>query len=259
MATEYDNIARDYQQSKKLPFRECIEWYTYRRMLGAVSGKNILDLACGEGFYSRRVKQLGAATVVGVDISSKMIAMAKRQEAARPLGIDYIVGDASEPVVHGNFDMVIASYLLNYARSRQELLAFCRTIAVNLKAGGRFVSINNNPDHPPQTFEACRRYGFNKTLSGALVEGAAIAYEFYRGGRAFKFDNYYLTRASHNWAFRRAGLTAIHWQDVTVSPDCRRRHGMAYWQDFLTHAPIIGIESGRPAAPNQQLANAREF
>jgi len=247
MTAEYDKIARDYRQSKKLPFRECIEWYTYRCLLGEVSGKKILDLACGEGFYSRRVKRLGAAAVVGVDISSKMIAMAKRQEGARPLGIEYRVGDAREPIVYGAFDLVIASYLLNYARSRQELLAFCRTIAANLKTGGRFVSINNNPDQPPQTFETCRRYGFNKTLAGALVEGAAISYEFFRDGRTFKFDNYYLTRSSHEWAFRRAGLTAVHWHDVTVSPDCRRRHGMAYWQDFLTHAPIIGIESGRAA------------
>ncbi|WP_437751213.1 class I SAM-dependent methyltransferase [Sorangium sp. So ce1389] len=29
----------------------------------------MLDLACGTGFYSRLVKSLGAAEVVGVDVS----------------------------------------------------------------------------------------------------------------------------------------------------------------------------------------------
>ena len=245
MASQYDHIAESYQESKKLPFRECIEWYTYRRLLGDVSGMKILDLACGEGFYSRRVKRLGAAAVVGVDVSKKMIELAKRQEVALRLGVDYIVGDAGEPVVYGSFDMVIASYLLNYARTCRQLLAFCRTIAANLKTGGRFVSINNNPDQPPETFATCRRYGFDKTLSGSLVEGAAISYKFYRGGQAFKFDNYYLSPSSHDWAFRQAGMTAPIWHGVAASPECLQQYGKDYWRDFLTHAPIIGIESGR--------------
>ena len=137
MSTEYDKIARAYQQSKTLVFRECIEWYSYRRLLGDVSGLKILDLACGEGFYSRRVKLLGAAKVLGVDVSAKMIDLARQQENALPLDIEYVVADAGQQKIFGVFDMVIASYLLNYARSRQELLAFCRTIAANLKPSAR--------------------------------------------------------------------------------------------------------------------------
>ena len=243
MSVEYDKIAREYQLSKILPFRECIEWYSYRQLLGNVTGKTILDLGCGEGFYSRRVKALGASMVVGVDISEKMIELARQQEAARPLGIEYIVADAGLENVFGDFDMVIASYLLNYAGSRKELLAFCRTIAGNLKPGGHFVSVNNNPDQSPQTYHACRRYGFKKTLSGPLVEGAVITYEFFRGGQSFKIDNYYLSRGAHEWAFRKAGMADLHWHDIEVSPDCERRNGIAFWKDFLNHAPIIGLQS----------------
>ena len=84
MSAEYDHIAGDYRLSKRLPFRECVEWYSYRRLIGDVSGQKILDLACGEGFYSRRVSALGAAKVVGVDISTVMIERAWQQEAERP-------------------------------------------------------------------------------------------------------------------------------------------------------------------------------
>ena len=245
MPVDYDKIAREYQQSKTLLFRECIEWYSYQQLLGDVSGLKVLDLACGEGFYSRRVKLRGADVVVGVDVSTQMIELARRQEAAQPLGIEYIVADAGQEDVFGVFDMVIASYLLNYARSREELLAFCRTIAANLKPGGRFVSINNNPDQPPQTYPACRQYGFNKTLVGPLVEGAAISYEFFRGGRSFKIDNYYLSRDTHDWAFRQAGMSGLCWHDIQVSPGCQQRNGIAFWKNFLNHAPIIGLESAR--------------
>lgn len=258
MTTDYNKIARDYQLSKSLPFRECIEWYTYRQLLGDVSGFRILDLACGEGFYSRRVKQLGAASVIGVDASEKMIDLAKHHEANQPMDIDYVVGDANNLVVYGGFDMVIASYLLNYAQTRMQLVAFCRTIAANLNVRGRFVSINNNPYQPPRTFETCRQYGFNKSLSGPLVEGAAITYEFFRDGHAFRFDNYYLSRATHGWAFQKAGLTVPHWHAIAASPECIKRYGKAYWQDFLTYAPIVGIESRRASDSHRPLANYRE-
>jgi ubiquinone/menaquinone biosynthesis C-methylase UbiE len=94
MPTDYDKIASQYRESKALPFREYIEWFSYRKMLGDISSKSILDLACGEGFYSRRLKQVGARKVVGVDISANMIELAETLENKKPLGITYLVGDA---------------------------------------------------------------------------------------------------------------------------------------------------------------------
>jgi hypothetical protein len=38
MSAEYDHIAGDYQLSKRLPFRECIEWYSYRHLPGSGGG-----------------------------------------------------------------------------------------------------------------------------------------------------------------------------------------------------------------------------
>lgn len=49
---EYDAIAAAYQASKQLPFRQYVERYTLFDMLGDVRGKAVLDVACGEGFYS---------------------------------------------------------------------------------------------------------------------------------------------------------------------------------------------------------------
>jgi 2-polyprenyl-3-methyl-5-hydroxy-6-metoxy-1,4-benzoquinol methylase len=56
------------------------ESYTFFRMVGALDGKRVLDLACGFGFYPRLLKQHGAAQVVGVDISPEMIRLATQQE-----------------------------------------------------------------------------------------------------------------------------------------------------------------------------------
>ena len=68
-ASQYDDIAEQYRRSKFSPLRTYIEAYTFLNLIGDVRGKRVLDLACGEGFYSRRLKTLGADRVVGVDVT----------------------------------------------------------------------------------------------------------------------------------------------------------------------------------------------
>jgi SAM-dependent methyltransferase len=242
MTAVYDKFAKQYKASKRLPFREYIEWYSYNKLLGDVSQKSVLDLACGEGYYTRRIKRKGAGTVVGVDISEKMIRLAKQQEQNHPLEIDYRLGDVMTLANIGEFDLVVASYLLNYAQTKEQLLKMFQAIAANLKSGNRFVGINNNPDQAPESFPICGKYGFTKSISGPLKEGAAITYEFFRGGQKFHFDNFYLSRSTHEWAAKQAGLNSIQWHKIEVSPDGLKIFGREFWQDFIDYEPIVGIE-----------------
>ncbi|MBW2408893.1 MAG: class I SAM-dependent methyltransferase [Deltaproteobacteria bacterium] len=241
MTALYDKFAKQYKASKRLPFREYIEWYSYNKLLGDVSQKSVLDLACGEGFYTRRIKRKGADSVVGVDISGEMIRLAKQQEQHNPLGVDYIPGDVMALGSIGQFDLVVASYLLNYAETNEQLLKMFQTIAANLQPAGRFVSINNNPDQPPESFPICEKYGFTKSVSGPLKEGAAITYEFFRSGKKFRFDNFYLSRNTHEWAARQAGFNSIQWHKIQVSPQGLKIFGQDFWQDFIDYEPIVGI------------------
>jgi 2-polyprenyl-3-methyl-5-hydroxy-6-metoxy-1,4-benzoquinol methylase len=94
MDTDYDRIAEQYQRGARLqPWRTHIERYTLLRMVGDIAGKVVIDLACGEGYYTRALRQQGAARIVGVDLSRAMIGLAEAEEARRPLGVEYRVGD----------------------------------------------------------------------------------------------------------------------------------------------------------------------
>jgi len=94
--------------------------------------------------------------VVGVDLSIKMIELAEKTEREDALGVTYMVGDVQNIKVPGSFDVVVAAYLLNYARSPEEMLAMCRTISGSLKPGGRFWTVNNNPAPHVSQFDATR-------------------------------------------------------------------------------------------------------
>ena len=52
-----DRIAEEYRDSKQLSFREYLERHTLLQLLGEVRGKTVLDMACGEGFYTRLLRR----------------------------------------------------------------------------------------------------------------------------------------------------------------------------------------------------------
>lgn len=242
MTTDYNRIAGEYKRSKQQPWRHSIECFTLFELIGDLTGKAVLDLACGEGYYTRQLKERGAARVVGVDLTTGMIDLARSQEASAPLGVEYLVGDAKQLHLAERFDLVVAGYLLNYAATRDELLAMCRTIADCLKPGCRFVSVNNNPAQPRAEFSLGHKYGFVKSADEEPRDGTPITYTFFLEEGPFTITNYQLSIAAHEEVFSEAGFREVRWHRPRLMAEGAAAHGEAFWADFLEHPPIIFIE-----------------
>jgi len=88
---QYDHIGSKYDEYAQTAPLKRAESYTFFRLVGELAGQRVLDLACGFGFYTRRLRQRGATQVLGVDISPEMIRLARQQEQTEPLGITYQV------------------------------------------------------------------------------------------------------------------------------------------------------------------------
>jgi SAM-dependent methyltransferase len=246
MSSVYDVIAEDYKKSRALPFRHHVEAYTYLAVIGTFAGKAVLDLACGEGTYARLAKRSGAARVLGVDLSAAMIELARQEEAREPLGIEYVVEDVARLGHVGDFDLVIASFLLNYARTSQQLQEMCAVIAANLRPGGRFVTLNNNSEQAIDTYEKLRKYGYVKSVqTPSLSEGSPITITIRVEGREFSFDNYYLSLECHERALRSAGFQTVRWHALRLAPEGAQEYGEEFWGDLLDCKPIIVIEATR--------------
>jgi 2-polyprenyl-3-methyl-5-hydroxy-6-metoxy-1,4-benzoquinol methylase len=241
MDTDYDRIATKYKRAKLQPWRAHIEQYTLLRLVGDLTGKSVIDLACGEGYYTRLLRQAGAARVVGVDLSHEMIGLADAQEALDPLGIEYRVSDVKALDAAGEFDVAVAAYLLNYAQTAEELTAMCRAVAGVLKPGGRFVTVNSSPTDPPENFDAGRPYGFTKRLIGEFVEGAPIVWQFFLPSGTLEITNYQLSVSTMEEAFRAAGLHDVRWHAPEVSPEGEAEFGHEHWAAFLRQPPVTFI------------------
>jgi ubiquinone/menaquinone biosynthesis C-methylase UbiE len=240
MATDYDAIANEYQASKLMPWRKHIEAHTYFNLIGDLHGKDVLDLACGDGFYTRQFKLRGAESVVGVDLSDGMIALAEELEKAKTLSLTYVCCDAAAISFDKQFDLICASYLLNYAHDEQSLKAMSDAIFKHLKPGGKFITINSNPDYKG-TVESLIPYRFTRE-NESYNEGAEIIYRFYQPDDSFvSVTNYHLERATYNRILESSGFTDINWYLMELSKEGEEEFSKDFWNVILKDQPVVGI------------------
>jgi SAM-dependent methyltransferase len=92
---------------------------------------SVLDVACGPGYVSAAVKELGAVPT-GIDFSEKMVAIAKEMFPDIP----FLQGDAQDlPFGDASFDRVFINFgLLHVSHPERACAEACRV----LKSGGRF-------------------------------------------------------------------------------------------------------------------------
>jgi len=246
VTTDYNQgrVAEQYQKAKQQPWRWRIEAYSFMKRIGDLRGKKVVDVACGEGHFTRRLREAGAAEVVGFDVSERMVELARAQEAEQPLGIEYRVADARAIVPQHDFDLAVSAWLLVYAQNRQELEQMCRGLACWLRPGGRFVTFTTNPDvYSFQPRPDYRKYGFEIKLADHTFEGAPILWTIHlEDDSPLDIENYYLPVSAYESAFRDAGFRNFAVHRPELSPDPQSSGDHPFWSDLLNHPPAILID-----------------
>ena len=117
------------------------EWPTLRSMLPPLQGVRVLDLGCGFGAFARWAREIGAASVLGVDLSEKMLERA--QALTQDPNVTYRQGDIeSLALPDASFDLVYSSLALHYIEG---FGAVCARVRRLLVPGGRFVFSVEHP------------------------------------------------------------------------------------------------------------------
>lgn len=140
----YDAIAEWYdQQVRAGGLIHELALPTLYALVGDVHGKSICDLACGQGIVARHLAARGAG-VTGVDLSVRLLAIARREEEAESLGINYLSGDAQrlDTIRDASFDGVVCNMAL---MDIPDLTATVRTVARILRLDGWFVFAITHP------------------------------------------------------------------------------------------------------------------
>ena len=133
------------------------EWPALRALLPDLAGTKVLDLGCGFGWFCRWARAQGAAEVLGLDVSEKMLARARADTS--DAAITYLRADLERLALSAaSFDLIYSSLALHYVEHLRALLAEVHRALV---PGGRFVF---SAEHP--VFTAPTKPGWSLDPSG---------------------------------------------------------------------------------------------
>jgi SAM-dependent methyltransferase len=231
MALQYDadlvsKYTSDAKRSHPLNIVPYTSWLHY---LGDIKDKNILDLACGDGYSSRFLQKRGAK-VLGVDISPAQIMRAKELERASPLGISYLLADVQDLNLGKTFDIVTPTFLFNYAETKEQLAMLIEKAFLHLRPGGVMAALTTSPQ------AVCARVpGSNHSAAWEgppYQDGSAIrmkAFDIHEN-LLCEFTYFYWSQETYKELFARSGFINIRWRPLFLPPELRSQ--FPNWQEL---------------------------
>ncbi len=198
------------------------------QLLDVQPGETALDLACGNGIFSRRLAELGA-TVVAADFSPKLIELARQRSTEYADRIAYHVADATDEAQllalagdeQRRFDLACCNMAL---MDMPAITPLFRAVAQLLKPEGRFVfsimhpcfngqEISRQIELPDYAAQPTYAIKIRSYLSAGVTKGLAI--------RAQPREQFYWHRPLHqlfNAAFE-SGLVMDRLEEPAMTPE----------------------------------------
>ena len=114
---DWNDFAETYQANSQEPdtHNKIVEIPAMLSLIGDVKDKKVLDAGCGHGYYSLLLAKKGAI-VTGIDISEKMIELAKKDAVKASVQCQFFVCDMQDLSMFksDNFDLVTSSFVAHY-------------------------------------------------------------------------------------------------------------------------------------------------
>lgn len=142
---KYDNESFFQKYSQMLRSQKGLqgagEWSELQKLLPDFRGKTVLDLGCGYGWHCKYAADHQAASVLGTDISQKMLQKAREINAAPQIDYQCVaMEDLRFP--EGSFDVILSSLAFHYV---EDFVPLVENLARWLKKGGSLVFSVEHP------------------------------------------------------------------------------------------------------------------
>lgn len=213
---------------------------TTNKMLGYnLKGKRVVDLACGFGDSTQALADLGPSELIGVDLSNEMIRRAEKECANDPKysNIKFMVKNCLEPLQLGQFDLVFAGHLLNYAEKKEDLLKYYQVMYEATKEGGISAGVAINMFLAPHEFNVPQRYekyGFRYFFR---PDGVTLEVYFMKDGKdLFDIVIWIWPGEWHEECAKRAGFKRVEW----IKPELEKSENEdGFWDDYINYPHFI--------------------
>jgi SAM-dependent methyltransferase len=111
----------------------------YRFAADFVRGRDVVDIACGEGYGTAGMRQAGARSVIGIDVAADAVA-----HASNKYGIDARVGSAEAvPLPDASADVIVSFETIEHVSQPARFISECSRI---LRTDGQLIASTPNPE-----------------------------------------------------------------------------------------------------------------
>jgi SAM-dependent methyltransferase len=244
----------DARMGEGNPFQLILIGPAVERLLQVQPGERVLDIACGNGVFARRLARLGAR-VTATDFSPRFLELARARSAVSGEEIDYRLADATDEAQlvalgEGEFDAIVCTMAL---MDMPAIAPLFRAVRRLLRPSGRFVFA---VPHPAFRSNAVSQLIEFEDRAGELVEGRSLRLRDYLHVPPGKGAGMPGEPAPH-WYFHRplaellgacfgAGLVVDGLEEPAFGPEQADPERPLSWLNFTDFPPVLAIRA-RPA------------
>lgn len=135
--TNWDDMSQAYEDftNDKDSYSLAIEWPSIKEIMPDIKGKKILDLGCGSGRFSFIFEEFSPKKILGVDLSSSMLAIAKLEAEKLNSDIEFQQNDIEDFLLSDEqfYDFIFSSTTFHYIRDLESLF---KSISLSLSDNG---------------------------------------------------------------------------------------------------------------------------
>lgn len=192
-------------------------------------GMKLLDLGCGNGVLTKRLKDMGAE-VVGIDASKEMLEAARRNYPDIP----FYEKDASHFAMEEKFDVVFSNAVFHWIDNQEGLL---NSIAGVLRQGGQLV---------------CEFGGYGNC---GKIHGA-LARAFESRGLEYRRTFYFPSIGEYAALCERSGLRPSYAVLFDRKTPLSGENGMLDWINMFVKTPFAGLDAPLAEELKQEAVEA---
>lgn len=227
---DYSKIAEIYQQTNVKPDKLFSTLPTVLKLSEDIIGKTILDLGCGNGFFTNAFAKAGAKKIIGIDSSAEQINLAKKNPRENT---EYILGDIFKDKLP-NANIIIAPYVVNYATDTEKLIKLFQNIFNSLNTKGIMVAVVDLPEE-----KDTKKFGAIKKVFGEKVDGAKIEIRLFDDEKFIcTLNAVYFSPSTIENTLRSVGFSEVAWHKPIVSDNGIQKFGKDFWKEYIESSEI---------------------